>query len=394
MFPVKAIPTLPNGIHRYERGLYVRVTDTSRAWVYKYQLNGKRRELGLGSATTQPLTAVLAKCQQMKALVAQGIDPKDQITKVKEEKKAEQVKARMPTLNAYADHALEKIIYLRGFTNSKTEAAWRRDVEVLMKEFGTMRLDEIRRDDVAAFLRQWWTTQPRRGEDLRMRLFGLLNIAKGEELIKRNPAEWKGCLDAALPPMGLVRRSIPVEHHAALSAEDLREVVGKLWRAEDTASLAVVFGALTAGRANEYLGGKWSEIDLEEATFSVPIERRKDKKPTPHVVPLPRQLMKLLHKLDTSSDYVFASDSGDGPLSRQTAVRRITSATDKPVTLHGMRSTFSDWCAKNDKNFLVSEKQLMHAVGNTVFRAYQRDDLLEQRRVLMQEWADFLLPDE
>lgn len=62
------------------------------------------------------------------------------------------------------------------------------------------------------------------------------------------------------------------------------------------------------------------------------------------------------------------------------------------MTLHGMRSTFSDWGAKNEKNFLVSEKQLMHAVGNNVFRAYQRDDLLEQRRKLMQEWADYLLP--
>lgn len=67
--------------------------------------------------------------------------------------------------------------------------------------------------------------------------------------------------------------------------------------------------------------------------------------------------------------------------------------TDMPITVHGTRSTFSDWCAKNNKNFLVSEKQLMHAVGNEVFRAYQRDDLLEQRRVLMQEWADYLLPD-
>ena len=59
--------------------------------------------------------------------------------------------------------------------------------------------------------------------------------------------------------------------------------------------------------------------------------------------------------------------------------------------MHGCRSTFSDWCAQNGKNFLVSEKCLMHAVGGAVFMAYQRDDLLEQRRVLLQEWADFLL---
>ena len=64
---------------------------------------------------------------------------------------------------------------------------------------------------------------------------------------------------------------------------------------------------------------------------------------------------------------------------------------EKPATLHGTRSTFSDWCANNDKNFLVSEKCLMHAVGGKVFMAYQRDDLLDKRRQLLQEWADFLL---
>ena len=82
MFNVKSIPTLPIGIHCYERGVYLRVTTHSRSWLYKYQLNGKRRELGLGSAT-QPLSAVLAKVAPLKALVAQGIDPKDQIAKEK-----------------------------------------------------------------------------------------------------------------------------------------------------------------------------------------------------------------------------------------------------------------------------------------------------------------------
>ncbi|MFR3029667.1 MAG: integrase arm-type DNA-binding domain-containing protein, partial [Sutterella wadsworthensis] len=164
MFNVKSIPTLPIGIHCYERGVYLRVTTHSRSWLYKYQLNGKRRELGLGSAT-QPLSAVLAKVAPLKALVAQGIDPKDQIAKEKAEKKAAEVKSSMPTFSEYVDHAFEKILYLRGFTGAKTEAAWRCDIDKLKEAFGKQRLDAITRDDVAAFLRQWWTTKPRRGED-------------------------------------------------------------------------------------------------------------------------------------------------------------------------------------------------------------------------------------
>lgn len=391
MFNVKSIPTLPIGIHCYERGVYLRVTDHSRSWLYKYQLNGKRRELGLGSAD-QPLSAVLAKVAPLKALVAKGIDPKDQIAQEKAEKKAAEVKASMPTFGEYADRAFEKILYLRSFTGRTTESAWRSDIGILKEAFGKQRLDAIHRDDVAAFLRQYWTTKPRRGQDLRMRLYGILNVAKGEGLIQSNPAEWKGCLDASLPPMGLVRRSMPVEHHVAMTPEALREIVGALWKEDSVCAMAIVFGALTAGRANEYLGGRWEEIDLNEKTFSVPQARRKDKKPYPHVVPLSRQLLRLLERLDTSGDYIFQG-KGKAAVYSCTVLRAVKRASGRDdMTLHGMRSTFSDWCAKNEKNFLVSEKQLMHAVGNTVFQAYQRDDLLEQRRVLMQEWADFLLP--
>ena len=110
------------------------------------------------------------------------------------------------------------------------------------------------------------------------------------------------------------------------------------------------------------------------------------------MVPLSRQLLRLLERLDTSGDYIFQG-KGKAAVYSCTVLRAIKRASGRDdMTLHGMRSSFSDWCAKNEKNFLVSEKQLMHAVGNAVFQAYQRDDLLEQRRVLMQEWADFLLP--
>lgn len=393
MISAKTIPSLPQGVHRYERGLYVRVTKTSRSWIYKYQLGGKRHELGLGPAIGQPISAVLAKVSAMKALVAQGVDPKEKIEHNKAEQRTAKAKEKMPTFSEFVPHALERIFFLRSFVGKNTEPAWRNDATVLTDAFGRMRIDEIHRDDVAAFLRPLWASRPRRARDLLSRLRGILNVAKGEELIAQNPAEWKGCLDAVLPSASLVARSRPANHHAALSPEDLREVVQALWKKDNVTALAVVFGALSAGRANEYLAGLWEEVDLVEKTFSVPQARRKDKKPDPHVVPLSRQMLTLLGRLDTSGDFVFASASAEKPISQTGAREALRQATDKPVTLHGMRSTFSDWCAKNEKNFLVSEKQLMHSVGNSVFRAYQRDDLLAQRRKLMQEWADFLLPD-
>lgn len=67
---------------------------------------------------------------------------------------------------------------------------------------------------------------------------------------------------------------------------------------------------------------------------------------------------------------------------------------DEDATLHGMRSTFRDWCAETGKDPILAEKSLMHATGNAVQQAYQRSDLLEQRRPLMQAWADTILPME
>ena len=268
MITAKQIPNLPKGVHRYERGVYIRVTDHSRSWIFKYQLNGKRRELGLGSATAQTVSAVLAKAAQYKSLVAQGLDPKNEMDRAKEEKRIEAIKSNMPTFAEFADRAFEKILYLRRFQSTSSETAWQRDVDYLKEVFGKQRVNAISREDVVAMLRQWWTFQPRRGKDLRSRLYGILNVAKGEGLIDTNPAEWKGCLDAFLPPMGVVRRAQPEQHHAALSAEDLREVVQALWKEDNTVAMAIVFGALTAGRANEYIGGKWDEVDFETFRYT------------------------------------------------------------------------------------------------------------------------------
>lgn len=387
------IPTLPEGIHRYERGLYVRVTKTSRFWLLKYTCNGKRREMGLGPALDQPLDAVRAKANRYRVMIDDGVDPLDVLAEKKEQQKQEEKKAKMPTFAEYAPKALERILFVRQFRGELTEKSWRHTISVLSEgPLGKRRLDSITKDDIAIVIQPVWVSKPRTGRDMLNRLNGIFNVAKSEGLVEKNPAEWVGGLDALLPAMGKVRSIlVPEKHHAALSAEDLRSVVQELWKTDTVSAMAVVFGALTVGRANEYLGGRWDEVDLKEKTFSVPQERRKDGKKQPHVVPLSRQALALIKRLDTSSDFLF-SFLNNKPLCNSTVIRAIKAVTDKPVTLHGMRSTFSDWCAHNEKNFLVSEKCLMHAVGNSVFRAYQRDDLLDQRRVLMQEWADFLLP--
>lgn len=394
-FTLKQITKLPVGIHRYEKGVYLRVTEKGRFWLFKYQIEGKRREIGLGGVD-QPAAAVLAKIEDLRAALRAGIDPKAKVVEtraaLRERKRESARQADMPTFREFAPKALERIFFLRQFSCSRTESAWRKDVDFWCENIGHLLLTEIKREHIAKVLLTCWTTKPRRARDLRSRIFGILNVAKGDGLIAQNPAEWKGCLDAVLPSHALVLRTMPEKHHAALPVDDLKTLAQTLWAQNTVHAMAILFGILTVGRRNEWLSGTWDEVDFDEKTFSVPPVRRKDKKPVPHVVPLSRQALKVLMRLDTSGRYLFQGRSSNR-IDANYVGTYLKTLTEKPVTLHGFRSTFSDWCARSEKNFLVSEKCLMHAVGNAVFRAYQRDDLLPQRRKLLQEWADFLLPD-
>lgn len=390
-FALKDINRLPTGIHCYDRGVYLRVTPRGMSWLLKYSINGRRRELGLGG-TAQPITVVLAKANLAKAQVAQGIDPLEQRAEVRAEQKRAEKKKQMPTFGELAPEALEHVLAMRQFQGARTEQSWRRAFRELAERFGTQKIDRITRDDCAAVLREVWTTKPRIAKDWQSRMLAVFDYAILRGWIEKNPAVWKNNLDAVLPSQAVVLRGKPENHHSAVSSAELGRVVQQLWRGDTVGALCAVFGCLTVGRASEFRCAQWDEIDLGAATLTVPPARRKDKKPYPFVVPLSRQAMALLHRLDTSGEFLFSCRDGR-PLTLATVLNTFKSVTDQPITTHGLRSTFADWCAKNEKNFLVSEKCLMHAVGNQVFRAYQRDDLLEQRRALLQEWADYLLPE-
>ena len=392
------IRSLPDGLHCLERGVYLRVRDGRRNWILRYRFDGARKELALGPASALSIPAVQAKVAAVRALIAEGKDPRV----VRREKKAIR-QGRLPDASAgenvcptFADliePTLEHVSYMRQFTGAYTLKSWRTSLRKLAKSFGCKRLDAITRDDVVAAVRPMWTTHPRTARDLRSRAAGLFDYAKTLGYIESNPAEWKGNLDALLPSLSTVRRSVPEKHHAALSSEDLRTLAKKLAASDLPVDKAILFGILTVGRCSEWRCAQWDEIDAEARTFSVPQSRRKDKRPEPFVVSLSRQAMEILKHMPVTPGcpYVFEGEAEGRPYSRSYLWRRLAMLSEKPATLHGTRSTFSDWCANNDKNFLVSEKCLMHAVGGKVFMAYQRDDLLDKRRQLLQEWADFLL---
>jgi integrase len=175
--------------------------------------------------------------------------------------------------------------------------------------------------------------------------------------------------------------------------------VGKLMAAITGYSGAVVrsalmLGALTFVRPGELRYAEWSEFDLEAAEWRIPAEKMKMKRP--HIVPLARQTLELLrglHRLTGHGSYLFPSTRTiTRPMSDMTvnvALRTLGYAQGE-MTGHGFRAMANSLLAERGWSVDAIERQLAHVEGNKIRAAYHRSEHLDERRRMMQAWADYL----
>jgi integrase len=156
------------------------------------------------------------------------------------------------------------------------------------------------------------------------------------------------------------------------------------------AARALEFLTLTAARSGEVRGAQWNEIDLTKKIWVVPAERMKAKRE--HRVPLSKQAIALLKALPTKNTgaLIFPSTKATSKLS-DTALTAVMRRMEIEAVPHGLRSSFRDWVGEETEfPREVAEMALAHTVGNAVEAAYRRGDLFEKRRLMMQDWADFV----
>ena len=163
----------------------------------------------------------------------------------------------------------------------------------------------------------------------------------------------------------------------------------KLRAGDSTASRALQFTILTAARAGEVLGAEWSEIDLGAKVWTIPANRMKAGKE--HRVPLSTRALAVLGKPGNGRVFEIGENGLRTALQSAMAGKAMRHLKGGGATVHGLRSSFRDWCGERT-NFPreVAEMALAHAVGSKVEQAYQRSDMFEKRRRLMEAWADFL----
>lgn len=368
---------LPDGVHTVERGLRLRVRDGGRYryWQFVVQVSGKAFRKSLGSAMILSLAQAREKAAILRGKIAAGesID----------EDGSDDDKHRFKDVFAEAIEARREVAQ---WTNAKHTAQWSTTLtRYALPVIGEMDVADVTREDILKILRPIWKTKTATATKVRERLEICFDffLRRGWRQAE-NPARWRAGLEFDLPRAKKVRTH---KHFEAPTFKELVDAVPKLMTTRS--GKLVVFGILTACRCEEFVKAEWSEIDLKKKVFSVPPERRKDKKPYPHRVPLSTQAVELLKSLERKSDVVFPGVRARF-MNMETPRMTICRALGRKVTMHGCRSTFADWCAEHGKDETLREKSLSHATGNEVANAYQRSDLLERRRGLMQEWSDAL----
>lgn len=200
-------------------------------------------------------------------------------------------------------------------------------------------------------------------------------------------------------------RPVPTRHHAAIvdpkqGGQLLRDMMAYTGHPVTRAALAL--SALSLLRPGELRQLEWSWVDFDQALVTVPGELMKRKKAdkgngVPHLVPLPPQavaILKELHPLTGAKRYVFPSlHTGERPMSENTvnvALRRM-GYDRETMTAHGFRAMARTMIAERlGIAPEVIEAQLAHAVSDSLGRAYNRTQFLEQRRDMMNQWADYI----
>ena len=363
-------------------GLYFRVTPTgSKNWIQRIVIDGRRCDLGLGGFPITSLVEAREKAFENRKLARGGGDPLAQKRKV-----------AVPTFRQAAEKTFEA--NKPRWRNDKHVKNWWQSLEkYAFPTIGDMPVDQIGREEILRILSPIWTSRAERAKRLRQRIRAVMQWTQGHGFIENNPAGES--ISGALP-------SIPTgkTHFRALPYAEVPDALKTIQasKASIEAKLALRFLILVAARSGEVRSATWDEIDLEGRMWTIPASRMKGGKE--HRQPLSDAALDLLERAQTlhnENSLVFPSPlKRDRPLSDMTLMKvlRDTGLAER-CTVHGFRSSFRDWASEcTNADHAVMELSLAHQVGSAVERSYARSDLFERRRVLMEEWADFLAQDK
>jgi integrase len=295
-----------------------------------------------------------------------------------------------------------------GWRNEKHASQWRSTLSShAYPTLGQRPVSEIDTDDVLAVLNPIWNKIPETARRLRGRIETVLDFARARGWRRgENPARWRGHLAELLPA--------PRKTASRQPSLDWREVsafFAALRVRDGMAALALQFTILTGARTGETRGMTWNEVDLDARIWTIPARRMKAG--NTHRVPLSTPAIELLHRMrglvganrEANQRLVFPGARIGRPLSDMALSMLVRGmATDglpadarprwrdtegRAVVPHGFRATFRGWTRAHSWPDYLGELALAHVDPNKVRAAYAREDLLDERRPMMESWAKY-----
>lgn len=373
------------GKHADGDGLYLVVTPTGTvSWSFRYMLNGRPREMGLGPLRDIGLSHARQLALQARGLKRQGADPI-------EARKAQRQGAAVVAAKAMSFRACARA-YIQAHQSSWKNALHTRQWPASLERFvypvfGDLPVGAIDVGLVLKAIEPIWTTTPETASRVRGRIEAVLDWAAARGYRSGdNPARWRGHLENLLPRRNKRR---DVVHLAALPYSEIAPFMAELLQQADISARALEFAILAASRSGEVLGARWAEINVAERLWTIPGSRMKSGRE--HRVPLSDAALAIVEQMAAIRTNEFVFPGSKRPAIGGDAMRRMLKQLGRTdLTVHGFRSSFSDWCAEQT-NFPaeVREMALAHAVGDKVEAAYRRGDLFEKRRRLAEAWAQY-----
>ena len=374
------------GLYADGGGLYLQVSSYgTRSWIFRFQLSGRRRDMGLGRLGDVSLAQAREKAGAARALVLRGEDP---IEVAKAETGAEGAAAPAKTFRQAAAELIDA--KSPGWSNAKHAAQWTATLETYAYPvIGDMDVNEISAPDVLRILSEIWVSKSETASRLRGRIEAVLDYSRvmgwrsGE-----NPARWRGNLAHLLPSRFAVA---PPVHRPSLSYAALPAFWPRLQAADGIGARALEMLILTAARSAEVIGARWPEIDSEAKIWTIPAGRMKAR--NEHRVPLTAPAVALLRRMWTirlaDDGFIFPGQRPKKGISSMT-MAGVLRRMKVDVVPHGFRATFRTWAAEvTATREDIAEAALAHTQGKLT-AAYQRGDLFEARRKLMDDWAAFV----
>lgn len=358
-------------------GLYIEIPPKgSKRWRWKYRFEGKEKRMSLGLYPEVSLKAAREKRDKNKVVLAEGQDP------------ALNSKTPFTSTGPLFKEQAEKwyTMYTNIWSPSHAETVRRRMDNYILSALGEIPLSQIDAPTVLSVLRP---LEKRGVVETANRVLGIISMicamSVAEGLLPYNPCQQ---LSKAITPAR-------AKHHAAITT---KEGACGLMRAMESymgsavVRAALMFTALTFVRQQELRFATWDEINWDEQMWIIPAERMKMRRD--HIVPLSRQAMNILKKMRSITGdrpLIFMGERGR-PLSENTircALRSMGYSNDQ-MTAHGFRFMASTLLNEAGWRSDVIERQLAHVPTNSVRAAYNRAEYLNERREMMQSWADFL----